>query len=98
MDWTKIIGIIIGFIGSLASSGPWGLAAMGLGGAGLLGAIYFLIKKNNSRVDKGDFERAGEVSGKEAMDLRNQAEANRDWLEKETKEFKEGASGGEDKK
>lgn len=86
----KYIDSILAFLPSLISifgSGPWGL----IGGAvailaGIVGVGYFINKVNKER-DKADLESGGSSVGENAVDLRNQANSNRDYMEKEKEEI-----------
>lgn len=86
MEWTSVLSSAVGLISSLAGAGPWGLAAMGVGAGGLVYLAYYLINKNNERVDRGDMARAGADAGRTAQDLRKQAKFVNDEIERLTQD------------
>jgi hypothetical protein len=79
MNWLAIAQFAASFIGTLSSAGPWGIAAMVLGSGGIIAGVAYLISKWNKSVDAGDLERSGADAGNTAVDLKNQADANRDY-------------------
>lgn len=87
MNWMQILSAGATLLASLAGAGPWGVVAMALGGAGLIGGIAFLIAKWNKNVDAGDLARAGKDAGDTSVDLKNQADANRDFENRERDEI-----------
>lgn len=87
MSWTEIITICVAFLGTLSGSGPWGIAAMALGGGTIAYLATRAIKSFNKSVDASDDARAGADAGQTAQDLKMQADANREWIEKKKKEF-----------
>lgn len=90
MSWTSAAQILISFFGTLASSGPWGILAMLLGAGGVVGAISYLIGKFNKSVDARDLEKAGADAGNSAVELKNQADANRDFENRSRDEILKG--------
>lgn len=72
MNTTDIAQTLIGFLGSLAGSGPWGLAAMGVGILALVGGIQFAVRNFNKKIDARDQENAGADAGRTATELQNQ--------------------------
>lgn len=92
MNWMDLAKLLITAFGSMAGAGPWGIAAMLLGGVGVLGGIAFMIGKWNKNVDSGDLDRGGADAGKSAVELKNQADANREFERASREEIlKEGA-------
>lgn len=86
MDSSNIIASIIALIGSVASGGWGGLAAMAFAlVAGAVG-ITFLIKKVNGWRDDKDMAGHGGAVGPGAVDLRNQDQRNEDLLDALEKE------------
>jgi hypothetical protein len=81
MNWTDLIGALPGLLGLLAGSGPYGIAAMVLGGGALYGVVWYFVKKMNEKVDAGDLARGGADAGNTAVDLKNQADANRAYVD-----------------
>jgi hypothetical protein len=79
MNWTGIAQVLISALASMAGAGPWGVAAMVLGLGAVVGGVAFLIGKWNKKVDAGDLERAGADAGETAVDLKNQADRNREF-------------------
>lgn len=87
MNWMNILTMLTAFVGTLSSAGPWGIGAMVVGGLGVVGAIGYLISGWNKNVDAGDLERAGADAGNTAVDLKNQADANREFERREREEI-----------
>jgi hypothetical protein len=85
MNWISILTMIGSLFATLSSAGPWGIAAMVLGFIGSGGVVAYLIGKWNKSVDAGDIDRSGADAGNTAVDLKNQADANREFerLERE---------------
>lgn len=80
---------ILGVVGTLASSGPWGILALALGAASVAGGLTYLIVRYNKWVDANDMSNAGSDSGKTSSDLKNQLQSVHDELEKFKKEIKD---------
>jgi hypothetical protein len=74
MDITKIATMLMGFVGSMAGAGPWGLGAIGVGLAALFFGIQYAIRNFNSKVDAGDQANAGSDAGSTASELQNQTQ------------------------
>lgn len=85
--WIGIAQMFITFFAGLAGAGPWGIAAMAIGGIGVLGTVAFLIGKWNKSVDSGDLDRSGADAGNTAVDLKNQADRNREFEKREKEEI-----------
>ena len=81
-----------GAIAGIFSSGWLGIAGLAVGVIGLFaGAAWFIGKANKER-DAKDLEQGGADVGVGAVDLRNQANANRDYMAEQRAEIeKEGA-------
>lgn len=93
MNWLNIITMLTAFVGTLSGAGPWGIGAMVLGGLGVLTGVGFLISGWNKNVDAGDLERSGADAGKTAVDLKNQADADRDFERREREDFEKKGPG-----
>ena len=87
-NWSSIISGLPSLLMGLAGAGPWGIAAMVLGIVAMLGGAGFLIAKFNGKIDASDLERGGADVGETAVDLRNQADSNRQWMDKEREAIK----------
>lgn len=87
MNWSSVATMLISFLGTLSSAGPWGIGAMVLGAGGVLGAIAYLIGGWNKNVDASDIDRAGADAGNTAVDLKNQADANRTYEQNQRDEI-----------
>lgn len=72
MDTSKVIGIAVSFLGSLAGAGPWGLAAMALGLIASVVGVGYAIRGWNRKVDANDQKLAGADAGNTATELQNQ--------------------------
>lgn len=72
MDTSALIQTLVGFLGSLAGSGPWGLAAMGVGIIAILFGVQYSIGQFNKKVDAKDQDNAGSDAGETAADLQSQ--------------------------
>lgn len=79
MNWPSIATMLISFLGTLSGAGPWGIGAMILGAGGVIGAIAYLIAGWNKNVDSGDIQRSGADAGNTAVELKNQADENRQY-------------------
>ena len=86
LNWSSILSSLPGLIATLASAGPWGIAAMVLGGGALAYVFGVFIKNMNKKVDAADMARAGADAGETAKDLKNQADGNRDWIRQKLEE------------
>lgn len=72
MKVSDVLGMITGFLGSLAGAGPWGIAAMALGVIAAFFGVQYSIGKWNRKIDARDQENAGADAGKTATELQNQ--------------------------
>lgn len=72
MDVTKLATMAVGFLGSLAGAGPWGLAAMLLGIIASVAGVGMAINRWNKNVDENDQKLAGTDAGNTATELQNQ--------------------------
>lgn len=90
MDWVSIATSVIPMVIGIFGSGPWGLIGglVGLAVAG--GGIMYLLKKVNDKRDASDLEDGGAKTGQDAVDMRNQSDENRDYMDKQFEKFKEG--------
>jgi len=73
MDVSSIIQSAMGFMGSLAGSGPWGLAAMAVGILTVFFGVQYSIRQFNKKVDAKDQVNAGSDAGETAADLQEQS-------------------------
>lgn len=91
MDLEKVFGLIQGFAPMLSAimSNPItaGLSLVGLAGS-VFGLWQFIVRRNNSRIDAEEIQRAGADAGLTAVDLRNQADSNDEWERRRLEEFK----------
>ena len=90
MDWMSIATSVIPGIISIFGSGPWGLAGGLIGLAVAGGGIMYLISRANRLRDDSDLEHGGAHTGQVAVDLRNQANNNREFTEREREKFERG--------
>lgn len=81
MNWTDLLQALPGLISMLASAGPYGLVAMVLGGGALYAALWYFVRKMNEKVDASDLARGGADAGETSVDLKNQADANRAYVD-----------------
>lgn len=72
MDTSTVMQTMMGFLGSLAGSGPWGLATMGVGIVAILFGVQYSIRQFNKKVDAKDQDNAGSDAGETAADLQVQ--------------------------
>jgi hypothetical protein len=87
MDWASIIAMLLSFVSALSNAGPWGIGAMVLGALGVVGSLAYLIGGWNKSVDARDTERSGADAGQTAVDLKNQADANRKYEDAQRNEI-----------
>lgn len=92
MDWGNLLSLLPTLLTSLAGAGPWGIAAMVLGGGGIVAAVWYFIKRMNATRDATDAANAGADAGTVAQDLKNQAQSNNEYIKNKMEQHK-GESG-----
>lgn len=72
METKDYLTMAISFFSNLATSSPWGLAAVGIAVLSSMFGINAYIKKVNKNTDSKDQENAGADAGETATELQGQ--------------------------
>jgi hypothetical protein len=87
MSWEVLLKLLPSLLSLFGGAGPWSLVAMGVAALGAVAGVAYLIKKNNDRIDNVERENAGADAGNNAVDGRQQSEANAEWEREKWEEF-----------